>query len=75
MPEMEPNYRVLRKRRAPATGGSCDRAGDSEDWGFAITVNGRNTMGVVAVDLERGVPVWNLMLAPECYTGSFIPTF
>lgn len=36
----------------------CDRAGDSEAWGFAITVNGGDTIGmVVAVDLERGAPV------------------
>ena len=29
---------------------------------FAITVNGRDTIGViVAVDLERGVPVWNVI--------------
>jgi hypothetical protein len=66
--------RVLRKRRAPATGGSCDRAGDSEDWSFAITINGRNTMGVVAVDLERGAPVWNLIAGTGLFTGFFITT-
>ena len=36
---------------------------------FAITVNGRNTIGVVSVDLERGVPVWNLNTGVEKHYG------
>jgi hypothetical protein len=46
----------------------------AKNWGFAITVNGRNTMGVVAVDLERGVRVWNLIAGTGRFTGSFIKT-
>jgi hypothetical protein len=56
-----PLMRVLRQRRAPTAGGPCDRAATAKYEVFAITINGRNTMGVVAVDLERGVPVWNVI--------------
>lgn len=43
--------------------------------GFAITVNGRDTIGViVAVDLERGAPVWNVIAGTGEFTGSFIIT-
>jgi hypothetical protein len=48
---------VLRKRRAPTAGEPGDRAAKAKYEVFAITVNGRNTIGVVSVDLERGVPV------------------
>ena len=42
---------------------------------FAITVNGRDTIGVVvAVDLERGAPVWNVIAGTGVFTGSFIIT-
>jgi hypothetical protein len=42
---------------------------------FAITVNGRDTIGViVAVDLERGAPVWNVIAGTGAFTGSFILT-
>jgi hypothetical protein len=39
--------------------------------GFAITVNGRNTIGVIVVDLERGASVWNVITATGEFTGSF----
>lgn len=43
---------------------------------FAITVNGRDTIGViVAVDLERGAPGWDLMAGAGVFTGSFIIAF
>jgi hypothetical protein len=42
---------------------------------FAITVNGRDTIGViVAIDLERGAPVWNVIAGTGVFTGSFIIT-
>ena len=60
---------ALRKRRAPTTGESCDRVATAKYEVFAITVNGRNTIGVVSVDLERGVPVWNLNTGVEKHYG------
>lgn len=31
-------------------------------------------MGVVAVDLERGVPVWNVITGTGLFTGAFLTT-
>jgi hypothetical protein len=64
----------LRKRRAPTAGGPGDKEARAKYEVFAITVNGRNTIGVVSVDLERGVPVWNVMAGTKGVTGSFIRT-
>jgi hypothetical protein len=43
--------------------GPGDRAAKAKYEVFAITVDGRNTIGVVSVDLERGVPVWKSIAA------------
>ena len=51
--------------------GSATAKSDS----FAITVNGRDTIGViVAIDLERGAPVWKVIAGTGVFTGSFIIT-
>lgn len=47
----------------------------AKDETFVITVNGRDTIGViVGVDLERGVPEWKMMAGSGEFTGSFIIT-
>ena len=49
--------------------GSATAKNDS----FAITVNGGHMIGViVVVDLERGVPEWNVIAGSGVFTGSFI---
>lgn len=63
---------VLRQRRAPTAGGPGDRTAKAKYEVFAITVNGRNTIGVVSVDLERGVPVWKSITGTGLFAGSFI---
>jgi hypothetical protein len=63
---------VLRKRRAPTAGGPGDRAAKAKYEVFAITVNGRNTIGVVPVDLERGVPVRKSITGTGRFAGSSI---
>ena len=43
--------------------------------GFAITLNGRDTIGIiVCVDLERGASVWDVIAGTGVFTGSFIIT-
>jgi hypothetical protein len=58
-----PAMGLLRQRRAPTAGGPGDRTAKAKYEVFAITVDGRNTIGVVSVDLERGVPVWKSIAA------------
>jgi hypothetical protein len=54
--------------------GPGDRTAKAKYEVFAITVNGRNTIGVVSIDLERGVPVWNSITGTGLFTGSIIIT-
>lgn len=47
----------------------------AKDDTFVITVNESDTIGViVGVDLERGVPEWNVIAGIGVFTGSFIIT-
>ena len=55
--------RVLRKRRVPTAGVPCDRMATARTDLFAIAIN-EATIGVVAVDLERGAPEWKQILEP-----------
>ena len=61
IPEMEPSDEDAPE--APRSNGWRSRvigSARAKTGSFAITVNRRHTIGViVAVDLERGVPVWN----------------
>jgi hypothetical protein len=76
IPETEPN-----EEGAPASaalqrlGGRVIGPATAKTESFAITVNGRDTIGViVAVDLERGAPVWDVIAGTGEFTGSFIIT-
>jgi hypothetical protein len=76
MPEMEPNNGLL--PQVPRSNGGMSRVigpATAKNDSFAITVNGEDTIGViVAVDLERGAPVWNVIAGTGVFTGSFIIT-
>jgi hypothetical protein len=76
MPEMEPNDGLL--PQVPRSNGWRSRVigpATAKNDSFAITVNGEDTIGViVAVDLERGAPVWNVIAGTGVFTGSFIIT-
>jgi len=75
IPEREPNDEGA--PQAPRSNGRRSRVigpATAKDI-FAITVNGRDTIGViVAVDLERGAPVWNVIAGTGVFTGTFIIT-
>jgi hypothetical protein len=74
IPEMEPNDEGAPE--APRSNGrGCRVIGPAtaKNEVFAITVNGKDTIGViVGVDLERGAPVWNVIAGTGEFTGSFI---
>jgi hypothetical protein len=76
IPEMEPNYEgAPQATRSNGRGGRVIGPATAKNDSFAITVNGRDTIGViVAVDLERGAPVWNAIAGTGVFTGSFIIT-
>jgi hypothetical protein len=68
--EVDPTSAALQRLRGRVNGSATAKP-DS----FAITVNGRDTIGVVvAVDLERGAPVWKVIAGTGEFTGSFIIT-
>jgi hypothetical protein len=71
IPEMEPSHEVA--PQAPRSNGWMSRVigpATAKCEGFAITVNGRDTIGViVAVDRERGVAGWRSIGE---FTGSFV---
>ena len=76
IPERQPNDEGA--PQAPRSNGWRNRvigpAAAKQD-SFAITVNGRDTIGViVAVDLERGAPVWNVIAGTGKFAGAFVIT-
>ena len=76
LPAMHPNDDGVPP--APRSGGWRCRVIElttAKDDTFVITVNGSDTIGViVGVDLERGVPEWNMMAGIGVFTGSFVIT-
>ena len=76
IPEREPNDEGA--PQAPRSSGWGSRViglATAKNESFAITVNGRDTIGViVAVDLERGAPVWNVIAGTGVFTGAFVIT-
>ena len=76
IPEMEPSDEDAPE--VPRSNGWRGRVigpATAKSGGFAITVNGRDTIGViVAVDLERGAPVWSVIAGSGVFTGSFTIT-
>jgi hypothetical protein len=76
IPETEPNDEGA--PQAPRSNGGMSRVigpATAKNDSFAITVNGEDTIGViVAVDLERGAPVWNVIAGTGVFTGSFVIT-
>jgi hypothetical protein len=74
IPAMDPNDEDLPP--APRSNGWRCRVIElttAKDDTFVITVNGSDTIGViVGVDLERGVPEWNVIAGIGVFTGSFI---
>ena len=75
-PEREPNEEGAPTNAAlQRLGGRVIGPATAKTGSFAITVNGRDTIGViVAVDLERGAPAWNVIARTGVFTGSFIIT-
>ena len=72
-PETEPNEGVPPAPRSNGWRGRVIGPATAKTGCFAITVNGRDTIGViVAVDLERGAPVWDVIEGGGMFTGSFI---
>ena len=76
IPERQPNDEGA--LQAPRSNGWRNRvigpAAAKQD-SFAITVNGRDTIGViVAVDLERGAPVWNVIAGTGKFASAFVIT-
>jgi hypothetical protein len=76
IPEMEPPDEGAPE--APRSNGWRSRVigpAAAKNDSFAITVNGRDTIGViVAVDLERGAPVWRVIAGTGKFTGAFVIT-
>ena len=76
IPEMEPSDEDAPE--APRSNGlRCRVIGPAtaKTGSFAITVNGKDTIGViVGIDLERGAPVWEVIAGTGVFTGSFIIT-
>lgn len=76
MPEMEPPDEGAPE--APRSNGWTSRVigpAAAKNDSFAITVNGRDTIGViVAVDLERGATVWRVIAGTGKFTGAFVIT-
>jgi hypothetical protein len=76
IPERGPNDEGA--PQAPRSNGRRSRVigpAAAKNDSFAITVNGRDTIGViVAVDLERGAPVWNVIAGTGKFTGAFVIT-
>ena len=72
-PEMEPEEGTPQALRSNGWRGRVIGPATAKSGSFAITVNGWDTIGViVAVDLERGVPVWDVTAGTGVFTGSFI---
>jgi len=75
MPEMEPNHGVApQASRSSGWRGRVIRPATAKNEVFAITVNGQMIGVIVFVDLERGVPEWNVIVGSGAFTGSFIIT-
>jgi hypothetical protein len=75
IPETEPNEGCSGSAALQRLGGRVIGPATAKHEGFAITVNGKDTIGViVGVDLERGAPVWNVIAGNGVFTGSFIIT-
>ena len=76
IPEREPNDEGA--PQAPRSNGRRSRVigpAAAKNDSFAITVNGGHMIGViVAVDLERGVPEWDVIAGTGVFTGAFIIT-
>jgi len=76
IPERQPHHEGA--PQAPRSNGRRSRVigpAAAKHDSFAITVNGRDTIGViVAVDLERGAPVWNVIAGTGKFTGAFVIT-
>ena len=76
IPERQPNDEGA--PQAPRSNGWRNRVigpAAAKHDSFAITVNGRDTIGViVAVDLERGAPVWNVIAGTGKFTGALVIT-
>lgn len=75
IPEMEPTHGVAPP--APRSNGWRGRVigpATAKNDIFAITVNGQMIGVIVFADLERGVPVWNVIDGGGVFTGSFIIT-
>jgi hypothetical protein len=73
IPEMEPNDGSSASAALQRSGGRVIGPATAKHEVFAITVNG-DTIGVVPVDLERGVPVWNVIAGNGVFTGSSLIT-
>lgn len=75
IPEMEPKEGCSASAALQRLGGRVIGPATAKNEGFAITVNGKDTIGViVGVDLECGAPVWNVIAGTGEFTGSFIIT-
>jgi hypothetical protein len=76
IPETEPNNEgAPQAPRSNGWGCRVNGPATAKNDSFAITVNGSDTIGViVGVDLERGVPEWNVIAGSGVFTGSFIIT-
>lgn len=76
IPETETNDEdAPRSAALQRLGGRVIGPATAKQESFVITVNGKDTIGViVAVDLERGTPVWNVIAGAGVFTGSFLIT-
>jgi hypothetical protein len=75
IPETEPNDGCSGSAALQRLGGRVIGPATAKNDSFAITVNGKDTIGViVGVDLERGAPVWNVIAGNGVFTGSFFIT-
>jgi hypothetical protein len=75
IPETEPNEGCSGSAALQRLGGRVIGPATAKNDSFAITVNGKDTIGViVGVDLERGAPVWNVIAGTGVFTGSFFIT-
>jgi hypothetical protein len=75
IPEMEPTHGVA--PQAPHSNGwrgRVIRPATAKNEVFAITVNGHMIGVIVFVDLECGVPEWEMIAGSGVFTGSFILT-
>jgi len=75
IPETEPDEGCSGSAALQRLGGRVIGPATAKHEGFAITVNEKDTIGViVGVDLERGAPVWSVIAGSGEFTGSFIIT-